>query len=147
MRHSRSRSLNSKKRDGEDMLTIRIDPSSALKGLSDAQQRQVPFAVSKALNTLANKAQAAERARITGEFRLKRKAWNLQGIYISKQDRSSKTSWRVVIQVQSDRSTLINLKKVEKRFRMLAGAISPFQTRAFSNLVLSPRAAHSSQRR
>lgn len=88
------------------MISIQVDTTSALRGLSDLQQRQVPFAISKALNALANKAQAAERARLTGAFNLRRVKWNLDAIYISKQDRATKTSWLVVIQVQDSRSYL-----------------------------------------
>lgn len=88
------------------MLTVKIDPSAVYRQLGVFGERQAPYALSLALNRLANKAQAAERERLKSAFTLRRVDWNLQGIYISKADRATKTSWKVVIQVQGNRSYL-----------------------------------------
>jgi len=79
------------------VITIRVDPKAALGMLSDLEQRQLPYAVSLALNRVANKAQAAEREHIKKSFRLRKETFVLQGVKISKQDRANKTSWRVII--------------------------------------------------
>lgn len=88
------------------MISIRVDPSKALGNLTDAQERQLPFAVSMAINRTANDAQSAERYRVKASFKLRREAFNLRGVYISKQDRANKTTWRAVIQIQADRDYL-----------------------------------------
>lgn len=88
------------------MLHFKVDPSRAIHSMGELSERQAPFAVSRALNQLANKAQAAERDRLKSSFTLRRADWNLQGIYISKADRATKTSWVVVIQVQDSRNYL-----------------------------------------
>ena len=88
------------------MLKILVDPKSALRGLDAAGQRQVPYAVSLALNRVANDAQAAERQQIARAFKLRRDVFILQGIKISKQDRANKSTWRVIIQVDPQRDLL-----------------------------------------
>jgi len=80
-------------------IRVRIDPRAVLGWLSDAQERQLPFAVSLALNRTANKAQAAEREHMKQAFKLRRESFVLRGVKIAKQDRASKSSWRVVIQL------------------------------------------------
>ena len=82
------------------MIQVRIDPRAALGYLSRAEQEQLPFAVSQALNQLANRAQAAEREHIRQAFKLRRESFVLRGVYISKADRATKSSWRVVVQLQ-----------------------------------------------
>lgn len=80
------------------MISILVDPASAIGHLG-ALSDQVPFAVARGLNLTANDAQAAERYVVKRDFHLKREAFILRQIYISKQDRANKTTWRVVIQV------------------------------------------------
>ena len=79
---------------------------NAVSSIFDSLSTQYPFAVSKWLNALANDGQAAMRARLKDVFSLRRVTWNIQGIKIAKEDRASKTSWRVVIQVAEDRDYL-----------------------------------------
>lgn len=81
------------------MISVHVDPSAALARLTVAEERQVPFAMSRALNRLANEAQKEMQAGLKARFHLRREAWNLRGIKISKQDRATKTTWRVIIQV------------------------------------------------
>ncbi len=79
------------------MITVRVDPKAALGMLNDLEQRQLPYAVSLALNRVANKAQASEREHIKKSFRLRKETFVLQGVKISKQDRANKNTWRVII--------------------------------------------------
>lgn len=88
------------------MFQIRVDPAGGLGILTNAQERQIPFAVALALNLTANDAQGSERYRVESNFKLTRKDFNLKGIYIDNADRARKDSWRVVIQVQASRDYL-----------------------------------------
>ena len=80
-------------------IRVHVDPRAVLGWLSDAQERQLPFAVSLALNRVANQAQVAERENIKRSFKLRRESFVLKGVKISKQDRATKSSWRVTIQL------------------------------------------------
>lgn len=84
------------------MLTVRVDPREVLGMLDAAVDKQLPFAVAKALNATANAAQASMREHIRGDFHLRREPWVLRQIYISKEGRATKTSWFVVIQARED---------------------------------------------
>lgn len=88
------------------MITIRVDPRKALGYLNEIQERQLPYAVSLALNRIGNDSQAAERGRIKQGFKLRREDWNLKGVYISNPNRATKTSWRIVIMIQPNRDYL-----------------------------------------
>lgn len=76
-------------------IAIRTDAFSA--ALQDAQLRQYPFVISLGINRLGNLAQAAQRDGMREHLTLRRAAWNLNAIKISKTDRASKTSWNVTI--------------------------------------------------
>ena len=78
-------------------IRVKVDPRAVLGFLTDAQERQLPFAVSLALNRVANQAQKAEQEHIKRSFKLRREAFVLSGVKISKQDRAIKSSWRVTI--------------------------------------------------
>lgn len=81
------------------MITVRVDVKGALGNLSSLEKRQVPFAVSLALNRVANKAQVAEMEHIQKTFKLRNAAFVLRGVKIEKADRATKSSWRVVIRL------------------------------------------------
>lgn len=81
------------------MFRVKVDISGALRGLTAIEEKQTPFAVSRALNQVANDGQEAERAQLKKGFKLRREQWNLRGIKIEKADRANKSTWRVVIQV------------------------------------------------
>jgi len=93
------------------MIAVQIDPSAALARLSAIEQKQVPFAMSKALNTLANEAQKSMQQGLKDRFKLRRETWNLRGIKIQKNDRATKTTWRVIIQVSEGTSYLNKFEK------------------------------------
>lgn len=81
------------------MITFRVNPAAALGWLTDYQQRQLPYAVSLALNRSANKGQEAERSKLRSKFKLRREQFVVRGIKIAKADRATKSSWRVVVAV------------------------------------------------
>lgn len=93
------------------MISVRVDPSAALARLTVAEERQVPFAMSRTLNRLANEAQKSMQEGLKARFKLRRETWNLRGIKINKQDRATKTTWRVVIQVSPQTSYLDKFEK------------------------------------
>jgi hypothetical protein len=93
------------------MFLIKVDTAEVMDRLTGMEQVQLPFAMSLALNRIANAAQAAEQAHLKAKFKLRRPAWNLQGIYISKADRATKSSWRVVVQVQPTRDYLSRMEE------------------------------------
>jgi hypothetical protein len=88
------------------MISVRVDVGAALAGLTEAELKHVPFAISRGLNRLANDAQADMQAGLKARFHLRREQWNLRGIKIAKEDRSNKTTWRVIIQVSPQTSYL-----------------------------------------
>ena len=88
------------------MISVKVDLSQTNDFFRHIEDRQVPFAMSLALNRVAVVGQQAEQDRLKSTFKLRRETWNLQGIYISKTDRATKSSWVVVIQVQDSRSHL-----------------------------------------
>jgi len=96
-------------------LRVIVDPTSVLKGLDAAGQRQLPFALALALNRTANDAQKAEQNRIAKAFKLRRDTFVIQGIKIEKADRATKTSQRVVIQVDAARQFLDKFEKGDPR--------------------------------
>ncbi len=81
------------------MLRWTIDARKILDEFVNAELRQVPFAMMLGLNRLANEAQASERKGMESRFTLRRVEWNLRGIKIEKANRATKTSWKVIIQV------------------------------------------------
>jgi hypothetical protein len=115
--------------------------------LTDAQERQIPFAVSRALNLIANDAQKAEREHIQSNFHIRR-PWVLQGVYISKTDRATKSSWRVTIQIQEDRDFLNRFERGDTKFPLHSKWLWIPNPDVFKNQVipgsspLAPKALH-----
>ena len=105
------------------MFRVKVDTAQVIDRLTGFQQVQLPYAMSLGLNRLANAAQAAEREHLKARFKLRRAQWNLQGIYISKADRATKSTWRVIVQVQPTRDYLSRMEeggeKVPTRGRWL----------------------------
>jgi len=91
---------------------ITVDSRACLGYFQDFNEKQLPFAVSKALNVIANDAQAAERKHISSVFRIRRD-WVLQGVYISPADRAKKSQWVVTIQIKGDRDFLDRFERGE----------------------------------
>jgi hypothetical protein len=93
------------------MIKFRVDPSAALGLMTLVETRQLPYAVSLALNRTANLGQKAEQAHIKGSFRLRREKFIMRGIKIEKADRATRSSWRVVIQVAAPQDFLNRAEK------------------------------------
>lgn len=96
------------------MLRIALDADALLKDLAEKQLKQVPFAMSQALNRTSEDAQKAEQSRIKAQFKLNsgRAGWVLKGVYRSNADKATKTKWTVILQLQQQRDFL---EKFEER--------------------------------
>lgn len=80
------------------MIEIRVDVNGGLRMLAEASG-QAGFGIALGLNRLANEGQKAEQRHIRRAFRLRREQFVVRGVKISKANRATKTSWRVVIQL------------------------------------------------
>ena len=80
------------------MITIKVNAQGALVALAQAHG-QMEYAMSLALNRVANDGQRAEQDRLRRVFHLRREQFVIRGIKIEKTDRATKTSWRVVISI------------------------------------------------
>jgi hypothetical protein len=83
------------------MLRLIVKDKAIKDELENLEARQIPFVMALGLNLLANEAQAAERQGMRDRFDLRRVDFNLRGIKIEKANRATKTSWRVIIQVDT----------------------------------------------
>jgi len=81
------------------MIRYSYNPDAIVATFDDAAVRQVPFGMARALNWMANEAQAAQRSGMMDRFNIRRADWNMRAIKIDKADRATKTSWRVIMQV------------------------------------------------
>ena len=57
------------------MLAINVDIAEFTKGMNELQEKQLPFATSKALNAVGIDVQLRERARLREVFTLRRPEW------------------------------------------------------------------------
>ena len=81
------------------MFAVRVDSSALGVALTDLERRQLPFAVSLALNWTANLAQEAVRKHWSSALHLQRRDYILRAVKINKQDRASKSTWTVVLSI------------------------------------------------
>lgn len=79
-------------------MKVQVDLAAFNRAMG-GMERQMPYAVSLALNRVANRAQGAERQHMREVFKLRREQFVLRGVKIAKADRATKTSWSVVIQL------------------------------------------------
>jgi hypothetical protein len=86
------------------VIEISVDPRQLIKEMN-GMDRQLPFAVARALNECAVSFQADERTLITREFTVRR-PWVLQGVKINRQDFATKTKPEVRIHVDPQRDFL-----------------------------------------
>ena len=86
------------------MINVRVDTSDIRAYLSSIEKdNQAGFTISLALNRLANLAQKAERENdLAKNFKIRRKQFIMNKVYISKVDRATKSSWSVIIQIKED---------------------------------------------
>jgi hypothetical protein len=83
-----------------------------LGALSEAEQRQLPFAAALGLKWTGTDAQEAERSRMKQQFKLRRETFNLRGVKIAKEDRATKTSWCLIIQVAEETQYLDKFESI-----------------------------------
>lgn len=79
------------------MPSIAVDTRSFRESLTDFQQRQIPFAQAKAINTLAINVQTAERLRLREVFTLRRESWADRSIKITHFAKKSEPWARIAI--------------------------------------------------
>lgn len=92
------------------MITVKVDPSEALSYLQRISQ-QAPFATSRALNAVANHAQADIRAGIKRTFTLRREQFVLNTVKINREDRASKTKLDVTVRIDPERNILAKFEQ------------------------------------
>jgi len=80
------------------MIKVQVQTSGVLLMLAQAQG-QLEYAMSLALNRVANDGQKAEQTHLKKAFTLRRETFVMRGIKIEKADRATKSSWRVVISI------------------------------------------------
>lgn len=88
------------------MVTVKLDGiEQAISRLTNIEQRQVPFAMSLALNRTAEEIQTAQRGELRSNFTIRR-PWVEQGVKIARQNRSTKEKLSVSIEIDPSRSFL-----------------------------------------
>jgi len=83
------------------MFTIKLDADRALSGLTDLQQRQIPFAMANAINRTAEEVQTADRDHISQVFTIRR-PWVLTNVRIARSDFATKTKMSATIAIPDD---------------------------------------------
>ena len=86
------------------MINVQVDTEDVRAYLKEiGAERQQGFVISLALNRLANLAQKAERENdLAKNFKIRRKQFVMNKVYINKVDRANKNSWTVTIQIKED---------------------------------------------
>lgn len=120
------------------MVTVRVNAASAITLLKDVEKKQAPYAVSLALNRLANDVQAEIRKGMEARFKMRRRAFNLQGVYISKADRATKTSWVVTIRIAENRSFFNKFEEGGDKLPVNGTRMLAVPSPALANRVLMP---------
>lgn len=92
------------------MINIQVDASKALSYLQRLSQ-QAPFATSRALNAVANHAQADIRQGIQQRFTLRRPQFVLNTVKINREDRATKTKLDVTVRIDPERNILAKFEK------------------------------------
>ena len=105
-------------------LEVTTDNKSGLAGIISGLTAQLPYAYSVALNNTVNDAQTAIRARLPGEFTLRRAEFIQRTIYIGPSDRAKKDRLSATVRVHPERDFLAKFEegddKVAKGGKSLA---------------------------
>ncbi len=83
------------------MLSIKLNADRAIAGLTDLQQRQIPFAMANAINRTAEEVQQAERDHISKAFTIRR-PFVLSNVRIARSDFATKTRMQATIAIPDD---------------------------------------------
>lgn len=86
-------------------FNVHVDPSDALSYLQRVSD-QAPFAISKAVNAVANHGQQAIRENIKSKFTLRRETFVLNTVKIERADRATKTKLDATIRIDPTRDFL-----------------------------------------
>lgn len=82
------------------MILVNVDVAPVIQHFKDLQREdQIPEAVRRSLNMLADRFQQRMRERLEANFKLQRKTFLFNSIKITKANRATKTKWAVTIQV------------------------------------------------
>jgi hypothetical protein len=81
-------------------FNVKVDATDLVKGLSDLQKNQLPYAMAKALTATAKDAQTSVQASLSEKFHL-RNNWTKQGIRVKP---AEKKEWPITADVHSDTS-------------------------------------------
>ena len=97
------------------MIDVRVDSAALESYLANMIAKQLPFAITKALNDTARAAQTAIREGLTQHFTLRRRAWAMQNVKITQfaQKRQVEFVATIAIQAPGDASRSDILSKFE----------------------------------
>jgi hypothetical protein len=96
-------------------LEVIADNQSGLAGMISGLTQQLPFAYSVALNNTVNDAQAAVRAKLRGEFILRRPDFISRTIYIGPADRARKDRLSATVRINPERNFLAKFEEGEDK--------------------------------
>lgn len=96
------------------MLELELEVPERLRGFGERAERQVPYAVSLAMNRTAEEAQEAQRVAMRREYTIRR-PWVLQGIKIPRGGFASKQNLSVTIGVDPARDFLTKFERGGKK--------------------------------
>lgn len=92
------------------MIQIQVDARDALTYLQRVSQ-QAPFAVSLALNKVANHAQSAVRDGIKRTYTLRREQFVLNTVKINREDRARKDKLDAIVRIDPERNILAKFEE------------------------------------
>lgn len=81
------------------MISMQLDVSKAISRLTDVEQRQIPFAMSKAINNTATQFQDAMRRGIASRFILRRPNFILNTVKIARGNFATKTKMTATVSI------------------------------------------------
>jgi hypothetical protein len=105
------------------MIQITVDPSEALTYMQRLSQ-QAPFAVSLALNKVANHAQAAVRDGIKRTYTLRREQFVLNTVKINREDRATKTKLDATVRIDPERNILAKFEEGGTKTARSGGSVA-----------------------
>lgn len=118
------------------MIQIQVNSSGVLMMLAQAEG-QLEYAMSLALNRVANDGQRAEQQHLKRAFTLRRETFVMRGIKIEKTDRATKSSWRVVITVPVAQDFLTKFEKGDPKVPRMGKWLWIPNPSVFKNKIIS----------
>lgn len=130
------------------MFTVTIDPKQWVKDLDDLAMRQVPFALSLAINAVAQDVEAEQQEHVARSFTLRRPTFVLNQIMMRRTDFARKDSLIATVRINPDRDLLSKFEDQGERRPQYAGhalAVPIEAKRSKQDIVqnsMRPRALH-----